>query len=159
MSATNSAEINSAKAEKIIVSLTCTNWLDFIPKIPYLPSDEEVIPGTERYKDRLPKSLGSFVDLTKYVRYWSRKNVSISNIGSLTKYDTKESCKELGLTREQTKNRIKAQEKVRVLKEWGILFQQKLWEHQQRTSTFFLIGEADILHYQHLVEAKIPPFN
>ena len=77
MSATNSAEINSAKAEKIIVSLTCTNWLDFIPKIPYLPSDEEVIPGTERYKDRLPKWM-IFVELTKYVRYWDRNNVSIT---------------------------------------------------------------------------------
>ena len=158
MSETNFAETNSAKAEKIIVSLTCTNWLDFIPKIPYLPSDEEVIPGTEWFMDKLPKWL-VFVELTKYVRYWDRNNVSISNIGSLTKYDTKETCKELGLTREQTKNRIKAQEQTRIFKDWGVLFQHKLWEHQKRTSTFFRVGEADIMHYQHLVEAKIPPFN
>ena len=158
MSETNYAAINAAQYEKQFVSLT--NWLDFIPKIPYLPSDEEVIPGTEWFKEnnRLPKWL-VFVELTKYVRYWDRNNVSIANIGSLTKYDTKESCKELGLTREQTNKRIKAQEHVRVLKEYGILFQQKLWEHQKRTSTFFRVGEADILHYQHLVEAKIPPFN
>ena len=156
MSDRNSAASNAVNIEKMFVSLT--NWLDLIPKIQYLPSDEEVISGTERYKDRLPKWL-VFVELTKYVRYWDRNNVSIANIASLTKYDTKKTCKELGLNREQTKNRIKAQEKVRVLKEWGILFQQKLWEHQQRTSTFFRVGEADILHYQHLVEAKIPPFN
>ena len=156
MSERNTAEINSANIEKMFVSLT--NWLDLIPKIQYLPSDEEVIPGTERYKDRLPKWM-VFVELTKYVRYWDRNNVSIANIGSLTKYDTKETCKELGLNREQTKNRIKAQEQTRMFKDWGILFQHKLWEQQKRTSPFFLVGEADIMHYQHLVEAKIPPFN
>tara|TARA_R100001082_G_C4328488_1_gene144488 strand:+ start:310 stop:780 length:471 start_codon:yes stop_codon:yes gene_type:complete len=156
MSEPNSAEINSAKIEKMFVSLT--SWLDIIPKIQYLPSDEEVIPGTERYKDRLPKWL-LFVELTKYVRYWTRENVSIANICSLTKYDTKKSCKELGLSREHTKLRIRAQEQTRVYKDWGVLFQHKLWEHQKRTSTSFRVGEADIMHYKYLVEAKIPPFN
>jgi hypothetical protein len=156
MSELNYAATNAAKIENQFVSLT--NWLDFIPKIPYLPSDAEVIPGTEWFKDRLPKWL-VFVELTKYVRYWDRNNVSIANIASLTKYETKDTCKELGLSREHTNQRIKAQERSRLLKEWGILFQHKLWEQQKRTSPFFRVGEADIRHYQHLVEAKIPPFN
>jgi hypothetical protein len=146
-----SATSDEASAFRMFHSLTF--WKDVLPTIPYIPQDDEVIPGTETIW--LPKEINRQA-LTRFVNYWDRKNVNVANIVSLSKYETRETCRDLGLSREATRSRLKAQEFTRIWNEHAIKFQQKLFDHQKRSggreSTFFRVGEADIVHYQHLIE-------
>ena len=138
-------------AVKAVCSLV--RWTDFIPKIPFIPEDLEVIPGTEFYKNRLPKWL-DFDLLTKWVRYWERMNIKVENISTSTKYDTKDTCKKIGTSRSNTRLRLRDVERTRIFNEWAILFQEKLWIANERSSPYFRVGKADILWYYSLIHGN-----
>ena len=137
--------------EKMIISMT--SWIDCIPKIPYVESDDTPIPETESIW--LNKAINRAA-LTRFVRYWTRKKVNVENIACLTKRDTRETAKELGLTREQTKARIKAQEFTLIWNAAAIKFQQKLFEHEHHGFKHQRRAFEDILWYKNELERDVP---